>query len=116
MERCYGVLWRNICLHLNGWHTNARYQDKNKTPCYFCGMPVWDSLEHIFHCVAIQAMFPNPWRGDMARCFFLASSLEDEVLLASMIVYGLYSFHCLARHSSAPTHLDAKGAVFRMIN
>jgi len=105
----------NIRLHLNAWHTNRRYQKKCVTPCYFCARPVQDSLEHIFCCEAVQSVFPSNWRGNVAKCFFLAGSQDDEVLLASLLVYGVYSFHCAARHSSTPTYVEVKASILRLI-
>ena len=105
----------NIRFHLNGFHTNSRYQIRTITPCYFCGRPVQDSIEHILVCSSIQRIFPEHWRGNMARCFFLAGPAEDDILLGAMLVYGIYAFHCYARHSPTPTHVESTAAVLRMV-
>ena len=105
----------NIRLHLNAWHTNSRYKKKMLTSCYFCARQVQDSLEHIFHCHVVQSVFPRGWRGDVAKCLFLSSHTEDDILLASILVYGLYAFHCSARHSETPRHSELKGSILRLI-
>jgi hypothetical protein len=104
----------NVRLHLNAWHTKRRYQQTNLTACYFCGRQVVDSLEHIFHCDLIRSLFPARWRGNLSKCFFLSGG-QDEVLLASLLLYGIYAHHCAARHSSTPTHIESKASIARLI-
>ena len=105
----------NVRLHLNGWHTNNRYQNKSKTPCYVCGNLVLDSIEHFLHCQSIRQIFLPRWRGDVAKCFFLAGPSEADILLSGMLVYGIYSFHCFARHSTHPTHIESTAGIMRLI-
>ena len=104
----------NVRLHLNAWHTRRRYQQKDESPCCFCGRQVLDSLEHIFQCDLVRSLFPHSWRGNLSKCFFL-SGVDDEVLLASILVYGMYAHHCAARHSSTPAHTESKASIARLI-
>jgi len=104
----------NVRLHLNAWHTKRRYQQTDLTPCHFCGKQVVDSLEHIFHCDLVRLLFPSAWRGNISRCFFLSGGDED-VLLASILLYGIYAHHCAARHSSTPAHIESKDSIARLI-
>jgi hypothetical protein len=104
----------NVRLHLNAWHTKHRYQQTNLSACYFCGRQGVDSLEHIFHCDLIRSLFPARWRGNLSKCFFLSGG-QDEVLLASLLLYGIYAHHCAARHSSTPTHIESKASIARLI-
>ena len=71
-----------------------------------------DSLEHIFHCDLIRSLFPAGWRGNLSKCFFLSGG-EDEVLLASILWYGIYAHHCAARHSSTRAHIESKASTAR---
>jgi len=104
----------NIRLHLNAWHTRRRYQQKGTSKCHFCGIQVIDSLEHIFQCDLVRSVFPTQWREDVSKCFFL-SGVDNEVLLASILIYGIYAHHCAARHSSTPAHIESKASIVRLI-
>ena len=104
----------NIRLHLNAWHTRRRYQQKGTSKCHFCGIQVIDSLEHIFQCDLVRSVFPTQWREDVSKCFFL-SGVDHEVLLASILIYGIYAHHCAARHSSTPAHIESKASIVRLI-
>ena len=103
----------NVRLHLNAWHTNRRYQSRKYSPCCFCKADVIDSIEHILWCPSLQSLFPAAWRGNKAKCFFLAGPAEDEILLGGMLVYGIYAFHCFARHSCDTS--ESNDAIIRLI-
>ena len=104
----------NIRLHLSAFHTNARYQIRISSACYFCGRPVQDSIEHLLVCSSVQKIFPQDWRGNMAKCFFLAGPEEEDILLGAMLVYGIYAFHCHARHAHANI-AESPAAVLRLV-
>ncbi len=93
----------NVRLHLNAWHTERRYRGKypsRYSQCCFCNLRVVDSIEHFLWCTCLQRLFPPSWRGNKAKCFFLAGPAEEEILLGGMLVYGIYAFHCFARHAN----------------
>ena len=50
----------------------------------------------------------------MAKCFFLAGPGEEDILLAAMLVYGIYAFHCHARHAHANV-AESPAAVLRLV-
>ena len=52
--------------------------------------------------------------GIYLNVFFLSGE-EDEVLLASILAYGIYSHHCAARHSSSQAHIESKASIARLI-
>ncbi len=67
----------NIKVHFNGFHTNLRYQTTLLLPCHFWGKIVQYSIEHSLLCSSIQNTSPSHWRGDAAKCFYLAGHLRN---------------------------------------
>ena len=80
---------------------------------YFSGIQVVDSLEHIFQCDLVRSVFPIQWKGDVSKCFSL-SGVDNEVLLASIMVYVIYAHHCAAKHSSTLAHIESKASILRL--
>ena len=46
---------------------------------------------------------------------FLPVRGDEDVLLASILLYGIYAHHCAARHSSTPAHIESKDSIARLI-
>ena len=90
----------NVRLHLNAWHTDRRYQIHKNTCCRFCRLAPEDRIEHFVYCPVVRSVFPPRWRTEqhIGRCFFLRWESEDDLILCSILVYGLYAYHCYARH------------------
>ena len=111
----------NIRLQLNAWHTERRYQRRVRCrPCSFCrNNNNEDKLEHIFYCYVAKNIFPLRWRvgsDSIARCFFLRHDSDDDLLLGALLVYGLYAYHCHARHDAGRiSGPEATQAVIRLI-
>ena len=74
----------NVRLHLNGFHTGRRYQNREAI-CPFCQSSTSeDSIEHLLRCSVIQNLFPpslksgNPARIPAKMFFLLEGSQETK--------------------------------------
>ena len=107
----------NIRLHLNGWHTAARYQQKLR--CVFCSNPrAEDRLEHILVCPVIQQAMPAQLRSASdgrvtADTLFLFGLSKPDRLLAALYVHAIYTLHNTYRHT--PDRGELRQAVERII-
>ena len=90
-------------LHLNGWHTAARYQ--HKTTCLFCkAAESEDRIEHILTCKTVQRVLPSRLRSattGVVSCntWFLFIPTKPERLLAALYIHAIYTMHNKYRHS-----------------
>jgi len=94
----------NVRLHLNGWHTERRYQ--RNSVCRFCEIAdSEDSIEHFVRCSWVSSFFPRslqveaPGRISHALLFLFGVG-ESEKIAISIFNFGLYTVCNELRHSN----------------
>ena len=109
----------NIRLHLNGWHTSARYQRKPVGRCLFCRNPkAEDRIEHIFRCPAARQIMPDRLKSGTPstvlahtwRLFYLEK--QDQLVMA-LYVHAMYTMYNLYRH--IPDRGEFRQSVERLV-
>ena len=94
------VMLSNARVHLNGWHTRRRYQEKGV--CLFCAREE-DSLEHYFTCSSIRAVFPRKLRRELSQkafvgYWFLFTLRKPDKILMALYIHAIYSMQNTIRH------------------
>ena len=95
----------NVRLHLNAWHTGARYQKKHTT-CLFCNnSTAEDRIEHIFFCPVVQDVMPYRLKAGTPRLvsvdtWLLINMEKQNRLLMALYVHAVYTMHNTYRHTT----------------
>ena len=108
----------NIRLHFNGWHTQARYQQRTGSTCLFCnGRDSEDSIEHIVRCPVVQSFLPTSFKKGRpprtpVKYFYLFGLDNKHKIAMALFIFGLYSMHNELRHN--PNRTDLRQCTFRI--
>ena len=108
----------NVRFHFNAWHTNRRYQRRDKL-CIFCGQEgSQDSIEHIVVCQVVQACLPSSLKAGTppsvpAKTFFLIALDDDTKVVMGVFIFALYTMHNEVRHGAGMT--DFKKTIRRIM-
>jgi hypothetical protein len=94
------VLMSNVRVHLNGWHTKRRYQEKGV--CIFCAREE-DSLEHYFRCSSIRSVFPKRLKREPSQkvfmgYWFLFTLKKPDKILMALYIHAIYNMQNSRRH------------------